>query len=190
MYGVGWEVFAFRSWIVTYLAERQGAEGAQNFWLTPPDVAFATALAGIPASVWIGTMAARIDRERLLMATTAVSMAIIGGIAVFVNANYAVLLALCFLFSMTSFGRSSATTAGMMSAAQDSVRGATMAAHSFVAFLSGVTSPLAVGFVLDMSGILLGRTSWTGGFLALAVGSVISLCGYWIAARDEKRRAT
>lgn len=187
MYGVGWEVFAFRSWIVTFLSERQGAEGIQNFWLTPPDVAFATALAGIPASVWIGTLAARVDRERLLLVVTAASIAIIAGIALFVHRNYAILLALCFMFSMTSFGRSSATTAGMMSAAEDAVRGATMAAHSFVAFLSGITSPLAVGFVLDISGLAFGRISWAGGFLTLAVGSAISLTGYWIAARTDRR---
>jgi len=190
MYGVGWEVFAFRSWIVTYLTERQaGAEG-QTFWLSPPDVAFATAMIGIPASVWIGELAARVDRERLLLAVAGVSFVLGTTLAFSVTWRYEVMLALCFLFSMSSFGRSSATTAGMMAAADDAVRGATMAAYSFAAFLSGIVSPLALGLALDLSGLWLGRTSWTIGFLGITIGSAISIGALLVARRASEGRAS
>jgi MFS family permease len=181
MYGVGWEVFAFRSWIVTYLTERQGLEAGQTFWLSPPDVAFASAIIGIPASVWIGEWAARINRERLLIATALVSLVLDISLAAAVSLPYGVLFLLCFAFSLTSFGRSAATTAGMMHAAQDEVRGATMAAHSFMAFLSGISSPLIFGLMLDVSALATGRASWTVGFLSLAIGSAISIAGYLLA---------
>ncbi|MGE3247979.1 MAG: MFS transporter, partial [Beijerinckiaceae bacterium] len=132
MYGVGWEVFGFRSWIVTYLAGRQAAERAVDasvvFWLTPADVAFATAVAGIPASVVFGEWAARTNRETLMISVASVSLVLAATMALSVSMPYGVLLAVAFVFSMTSFGRSSATTAGMMSAAAEEVRGATMAA--------------------------------------------------------------
>ncbi len=184
MYGVGWEVFGFRSWIVTYLAERQASETAMTFWLTPSDIAFATALGGIPASIWIGTMAARVHRELLLLATACVSFALAILLSASVAWRYDIILALCFVFSMTSFGRSAATTAGMMNAAQDEVRGATMAAHSFVAFLSGISSPLVIGLFLDLSGWITGTLSWTVGLSAIGIGSCISMAGYIWAMRS------
>jgi MFS family permease len=188
MYGVGWEVFAFRSWIVTYLTERQGLEAGQTFWLSPPDVAFASAIIGIPASVWIGEWAARINREKLLIATACVSLVLDIALAAAVSLPYGILFLLCFAFSLTSFGRSAATTAGMMHAAQDEVRGATMAAHSFMAFLSGISSPLIFGLVLDVSALATGQISWTAGFSSLAIGSAISIAGY-LLARSAKPMA-
>lgn len=188
MYGVGWEVFGFRSWVVTYLAGRQAAEAPAVFWLTPSDIAFATAIGGIPASIWIGTMAARVHRESLLLATACASLALALLLATSVAWSYNVILTLCFAFSMTSFGRSAATTAGMMSAAQDEVRGATMAAHSFVAFLAGVSSPLAIGFFLDLSGWLTGRLSWSIGLSAIGIGSCISIAAYAWAMRAPRLR--
>jgi len=184
MYGVGWEVFAFRSWIVTYLTERQASDLAvQTFWLSPADIAFVTAIMGIPAAVWIGEWAARMSREKLLLSVAGLSLIVDILLAWSVSWPFETLLFFACVFSLTSFGRSSATTAGMMAAAEERVRGATMAAYSFVAFLAGITSPLALGLVLDGSVLALGHTSWTIGFLAIATGSLISIAGYWIAAR-------
>lgn len=183
MFGVGWEVFAFRGWIVTYLAGRQGAGKSEIYLFSPPDVAFLTAAVGIPVSMWLGEWAARMNRERLLLIAAGLSLAVAAALALSASWHYNISLTLCFLFSMTSFGRSAATTAGMMTAAEDSVRGATMAAYSFTAFLAGIVSPLVLGFVLDMSGLILGYTSWTVGFLSLAIGSAISLTGLLLARR-------
>ena len=184
MFGVGWEVFAFRSWVVTYLTERQSIDPvALGFWLSPADIAFSSALIGIPASVWIGEWAARVDRETLLIGTAMISLVLDILLAFSVSWPFEFMLCLCYAFSLTSFGRSAATTAGMMQAAEDKVRGATMAAHSFVAFLAGILSPLMLGLVLDMSALALGRVSWTIGFLSIAAGSLISISGYVMARR-------
>lgn len=184
MYGVGWEVFAFRSWIVTYLTERQLIDPvAQNFWLGPADIAFATALVGIPASVWIGEWAARVNREKLLITTACVSLVLDVLVAMSVGWHFGFLVAFACAYSLTSFGRSAATTAGMMHAAEDRVRGTTMALHSFVAFLSGNMSPLAVGLVLDISAMESGQVSWTIGFLSIAIGALISIGAYIMASR-------
>ena len=70
---------------------------------------------------------------------------------------------------VTLVGDSAALTAGVVTAAPDDYRGATLAVHSTIGFFSAFLSPLALGMVLDLFGG--GSLAWGMGFLCMAAGS-------------------
>jgi MFS family permease len=179
-----WEVFALRVWGVTFLVFVEAHQGRQ-FAVSPVTIAMLIALAGVPASMGFGELAARWDRRKAMMALMAASVAT--GTVVGLSAGWPLwaVFALVILFGMTCYGDTGAVTAGTVALAEPHLRGATMAVHAAVGFLGGVAGPLAVGVTLDAAGGIGSATGWFWAFLVMAGGSA---AGAVLMAGAKSRR--
>ena len=67
---------------------------------------------------------------------------------------------------------SSALTAGVVTRADERIRGATMAVHSMLGFGTGFVAPLVFGVVLDLGGGNLSPLAWGLAFMSLGAGAI------------------
>lgn len=178
--GIAWEVFASRIWFVGFFAFAATAvpggqgDGLAGGW-SPALLATAVALLGVPAAMGFGELAVRIDRRRLLIGVASVSAALAVAIGLTAGMSYELSVALCLLFGMASYGRNSATTAGTISVADPSRRGATLAVQAFVGFSGGILGPLAFGIALDAAGGAATVSGWRTAACVMAVGPLLSV---------------
>ncbi len=176
-----WELFAFRSWVVTFLVFSQGlqAEGALGLTWSATALAALIGVLGLPASVLGNEAAQRFGRRRTAALIMAASAAVALGLGFLAPLPFAVVVAAALLYSFTVSGDSSALTAGAVEAAAPGQRGATMAVHSFIGFAGAFIGPLAFGVVLDLAGGRESLLAWGLAFasmgLAVAMGPVALL---------------
>jgi MFS family permease len=173
-----WELFAFRSWVVTFLVFAQGlhSEGTLGLTWSATGLAALIGVLGLPASVLGNEAAQRFGRRRtvtLVMGASAVIAVTLGFLAAL---PFVLLIAVTLVYSLTVSGDSSAITAGAVEAAAHGQRGATMAVHSFIGFAGAFIGPLAFGVVLDLAGGRESLLAWGLAFasagLAVAMGPV------------------
>ncbi|HVQ61881.1 MAG TPA: hypothetical protein VMS53_07350, partial [Burkholderiales bacterium] len=69
-------------------------------------------------------------------------------------------------------GDSSALTAGVITRANERIRGATMAVHSMLGFGAGFVAPMVFGVVLDLAGGKANPHAWGFAFVTLGAGAV------------------
>ncbi len=84
---------------------------------------------------------------------------------------YFLVAVLAFLYGITVTGDSASLTAGVVAAAPEGFRGATLAVHSTIGFGAAFLGPLAVGVVLDFFGG--NQLAWAMGFLTMAAGCLL-----------------
>lgn len=169
-----WELAALRAWAVTFLTATAARLGSPS-WLPAPTLLFTAAgLAGIVVSVTGNETAQRIGRSRvvLLAMSTAACLSLVAGWSTAVSVPLAALLVL--LWNTAIYLDSSALTAGTVQAADQELRGATMALHSMAGYTGGFLGPLGVGLVLDAAGGD-GALGWGLGFGHLAA---VTLTGH------------
>ena len=162
-----WELFVFRSWIVTFFVFSQGLqdEGALGSGWSVTALAALIGILALPASVLGNEAALRFGRRRTVILITCASAAI-GLVFGFMAAlPFVLVVAVSILYSFTVSGDSSAVTAGAIESAAPGQRGATMAVHSFIGFAGAFAGPLVFGVVLDLAG---GRESLFAWGLAFA----------------------
>ncbi len=166
-----WELFAFRSWIVTFLVYSQSlqAEGATGLTWSATALAALIGVLGLPASVLGNEAAQRFGRRRTVAIVMSVSAAIGLSLGFLAALPFVAVVAAALVYSLTVSGDSSGITAGAVEAAVPRQRGATMAVHSFVGFAGAFVGPLAFGVVLDLAG---GRESLLAWGLAFASGGL------------------
>ena len=75
---------------------------------------------------------------------------------------------------MFSYGRSAATTAGAVAAAEPRRRGSALAVVAFVGFSGGVLGPLAYGIALDFLGGTAHEVAWIVAMCVMAIGPLIT----------------
>lgn len=162
-----WELFVFRSWIVTFFVFSQGLqdEGALGLGWSVTALAALIGVLGLPASVLGNEAAQRFGRRRTVIAITLTSAAIGLGLGFMAALPFIVVVAVSIVYSFTVSGDSSAVTAGTVETALPGQRGATMAVHSFIGFAGAFVGPLVFGVVLDLAG---GRDSLLAWGLAFA----------------------
>jgi MFS family permease len=162
-----WELFVFRSWIVTFFVFSQGLQdqGALGATWSATALAALIGVLGLPASVLGNEAALRFGRRRAVIVITSAS-AVLGLVLGFMAAlPFILVFAAAVVYSFTVSGDSSAVTAGTVETAAPGQRGATMAVHSFVGFAGAFVGPLVFGVVLDLVG---GRESLLAWGLAFA----------------------
>lgn len=148
-----WELFAFRSWVVAFLAASGGAAAAVSAgWPAPATVATLGALLAMAASIGGAEMATRFGRARTVMVYMVLSGAMAAWLGFAVGLPYGVLAGLTILYAGLIQLDSAALTTGAVETAQAGRRGATLAVHSLIGFLAGFLGPLALGMVLDAAG--------------------------------------
>jgi MFS family permease len=104
---------------------------------------------------------------------------IVGTILGFIGAlPFVVVLVVAGLYSVFIMSDSAALTSGVVAAAREGERGATLATHSVMGFSGGFLGPLVVGLVLDVGAGPQSIQGWTFAFAATAAGSLFALTGF------------
>jgi MFS family permease len=170
-----WELFGSRSWLVAFIVFAQGlqlADGASPAWSAVTIAAVAN-LFGPVASIYGNEVAMRHGRERLIwkaMLASGVLTCVLGFVSflpLFALAGL-IMLHMCLIM-----GDSSALTAGVVTRANESIRGATMAVHSMLGFGAGFIAPLVFGVVLDLGGGKASSHAWGFAFVTLGAGAIV-----------------
>jgi len=170
-----WELFGSRSWLVAFIVfaqELRVAQGAGPALWSAVAIAAVANLFGPAASILGNELAMRQGRERVIwramLASGVLTCAL--GFASFLPWHLlAVLVMLHMTLIMTD---SSALTAGVVTRADERIRGATMAVHSMFGFGTGFVAPLVFGVVLDLAGGNLSPLAWGLAFMSLGVGAI------------------
>ena len=145
------ELFAFRSWVVTFLFFAASTHPDQTMLISATAIAALVNLLGLPASVLGNELSRRIGRHRaitIIMLSSAALACILGFSA---DAPFWVVISLVMLYGVTITGESSSVTAGVVSVAPQGYRGATMAVHSCIGFVGSFAGPLLFGVMLDLT---------------------------------------
>jgi MFS family permease len=166
-----WELFAFRSWVVAFLAFSLHLQPAGGYVGSATQLAFLISLIGLPASIGGNELARRYGRRRVISAVMLASAAC-GALLGFTAAwPYLLVTFLALVYGVMVTADSAALTAGAVAAAPDGLRGTTLAVHSTLGFGAAFLGPLAVGVVLDLfSGT---PFVWGMGFIAIASSSLL-----------------
>ena len=167
------ELFAMRSWIVAYLVFAQGLQPGGGAGWNATAIAAAVSLVGMPASVIGNEVAERIGRHRFItwvMLISAVFAAVIGFAA---SWPFWLIVVLVFAYGTAITADSGTITTGVIMAAPEGYRGATMAVHSCIGFMGSFAGPLAFGVALDLTGGGASVFSWGASFAF--VGAVVLL---------------
>lgn len=171
------EMNALRGWAVaflTYVAASTGMDGAP---VPPTLVATGLALLGTAASVAGNEAAIRLGRRKLIHAAMAGSIAIAAALAIAGAASYGIAVILLMTYGAVVWLDSSSLTAGAAGTAEPGRRGATLAVHSTLGYAGGFVGPLAIGWVLDLSGGM-SRAGWAAAFLMIAFLMLIALATF------------
>lgn len=165
------ELFAFRSWIVTFLVFSQSHQsaGALGVGMSAATIAALLNLLGMPSSVLTNEIAARLGRQRTIIAVMLMS-AVVGTLFGFSSTMVfwlVVLLAVAHAITITA--DSATITAGVVKVADPVYKGTTMAMHSVVGFVGAVLGPMLFGAVLDLAGGAEHPAAWGYAFGSMAL---------------------
>ena len=164
-----WELFGSRSWLVAFVTFAQGASPA----LSAVTIAAVANVFGPPASIYGNELAMRHGRERLIWRAMLASGVLTCAIGFVSFLPLYALAALIMLHMCLIMSDSSALTAGVVTRASESVRGATMAVHSMLGFGAGFVAPLVFGVVLDLAGGKSAPLAWGLAFCSLGAGAIV-----------------
>ena len=174
--GHSWEFFAFRAWVVAFLAQAGYASATL--------IAALATLLGVPASILGNELSVKIGRLRTIAIMAALSVAV--SLVVGFGAAWPpwLLVSVVLVYGILIAGDSAALTAGTVEASEPGRGGATLAAHAFLGFGGGALGPPAVGLVLDAVG------GYGPGFMTMGAGSALTFGAVGLAARAGARRRT
>jgi MFS family permease len=172
--GNTWEVFGVRAWFVTFLAFSMALPGNSSYVWNAPVLSAVSALLGVFAGIALAEVSARGLRRTVITTTALSSVAVALAIAGTVEAATPLVVALLLLHGMTSYADAPSISSGVVEAAEDGYRGATLAVFALAGFLPGLVAPLVIGMLLQTMGGAASSVAWTFAFLVLALGSVVS----------------
>jgi len=171
-----WELFGSRSWLVAFIVFAQGLQAAGGSgaaaWSAVTIAAVAN-LFGPAASIFGNELAMRHGRERLIWKAMLASGALTCALGFVSFLPWYALAGVIMLHMCLIMGDSSALTAGVVTRAPESIRGATMAVHSMLGFGAGFVAPLVFGVVLDLAGGKASSLAWGLAFTTLGAGAVV-----------------
>lgn len=147
------ELFAYRSWMVAFLVFAAATHPGQGMLLSATAWAAIANLFGLPSSVLGNELSRRIGRHRAITIIQWTSAALACSVGFAAGAPFWVVVALVMIYGWTITGESSSVTAGVVAAAPEGYRGATMAVHSSIGFLGSFAGPLLFGVALDLTSI-------------------------------------
>jgi MFS family permease len=125
-------------------------------------------LVGTWSSVAGNEAAIRIGRPRLVRLAMTACLVCAAGIGFLGARSYPLAATLVLLYGLLIWLDSSSLTAGAAGSADPARRGATLALHSMAGYAGGFVGPLAIGWILDLSGGM-SAMGWGLAFLHVAV---------------------
>lgn len=179
-----WEMNALRGWAVAFLAwVAATADGAAS-WIAPTAVATAMGLVGTWSSVAGNEAAIRIGRPRLVRLAMTACLVCAAGIGFLGARSYVLAATLVLLYGLLIWLDSSSLTAGAAGSADPARRGATLALHSMAGYAGGFVGPIAIGWILDLSGGM-SAMGWGLAFLHVAAITLLGQVAFvLLAPRD------
>lgn len=165
-----WELLGFRAWMVAFFAFSATLQPPGAWVWSATIVAGFINFLGVPASILGNELAMRIGRRRaatVVMLGASVLACIIGFTA---PLPYALVVLLFAVYGVFVTADSGTITAGTVIFARPEHKGATMAVHSFLGFLTSFLGPLAFGIVLDIAGGNASTFAWGLAFAAMGAG--------------------
>jgi MFS family permease len=163
-----WEMNALRGWAVAFLAWVAATTDDATSWIAPTTVATAMGLVGTWSSVAGNEAAIRIGRPRLVRLAMTACLVFAAGIGFLGARSYVLAATLVLVYGLLIWLDSSSLTAGAAGSADPARRGATLALHSMAGYAGGFVGPIAIGWILDLSGGM-SVMGWGLAFLHVAV---------------------
>lgn len=167
-----WELFAFRSWLVAFLAFAYGLSLGGAVPISPTEMAALINLFGIPASILGNEAASKLGRNRWIGAAMLVSGLLCWVVGTSAMWPWWAMLAILIVYFIAVMADSAALTAGLVQATPQEQRGAAMAVYSFLGFGAAFVAPLAFGKILDVAGGGEFTTAWLLAFGSIGIGGV------------------
>jgi predicted MFS family arabinose efflux permease len=168
-----WELYGQRSWIVAFLIFSLSLQpGAPDLLISAAAIAAAVNLAGVAGNLVGNEFAMRIGRVRVATAVALVSIALSATIGFTASWPYGVVVALCMLYGVTTYGDSASVIGGAVVAAPPGQAGMTMAVLSSVGFAGAGLGALAFGVVLDLAGGAASGLAWGLAFASLGAAAL------------------
>ena len=176
-----YELFAFRGWSFALFA-LLGAVHGLSIGLVTALVAVLT-LAGTAASILGGRLCLGLGRHRMItwIGTASALAAIVSSLLL--QAPVWIALACLVAYNICIMMDSGALTAGVVSVAGETDRGALLAVHSMVGFAGGALGGPAVGMMLDLGGGGDTLGAWSAALLVMGAGSAVVALVQWRAWR-------
>jgi MFS family permease len=183
------ELFAYRSWVVAFLAYSASTVPGQNLLFSVTAWAAIANIVALPASVLGNELSERIGRHKAITIIMWVSAALAFMIGFSAELPFIIVAVLLVIYGVTITGESSSITAGLVGAAPTGYRGAAMAVHSCIGFIGSFAGPLAFGLTLDLSSPsgIIGITTLSWGIAFAMTGVVVALGPIFIMLLGKER---
>lgn len=180
-----WELFVLRSWIVAYLAFSLTRQDNPASWWDIALIAALVNLSGWAASVSGNEAAVKWGRRRVITVVMWASTALACLIGFTSAWPFWIVVVLFFVYGATVTGDSAAITAGVVAAAREGQRGATMAMHATIGFIGAFIGPIAFGIVLDAFGGPDDSLAWGIAFAATGFVAALGPVALWLLSRKK-----
>ena len=167
-----YELFAFRSWIVAYLAFALSDSSKLSF-IQPSIIVFIGTILGMPSSVIGNELSMRFGRKRIVFCIMFISAILSVLVGYSSNMVIPIMILLILVYGCFVTGESASITSGVIESAEKENRGATMAVHSSIGFIGSFLGPIGFGIILSKFGGHNSSEAWFWAFSS--TGSILLL---------------
>ncbi len=175
-----WELFAYRSWMVAFLAFSLTLQPEPITWGAPTLIATFSAVLAVFTSIGGNELADRFGRRQMIYLYL-IAGGTLGLFAGFLPAlPYWIVAGLMLLYAALIQLDSAALTAGAVSVAEEGRRGTTLGLHALIGFGGGAIGPLVVGVLLDFGGGREDIFAWGVGFASMGAAALLGPVAMWL----------
>ncbi len=166
------ELFASRSWIVAFFGFCTLVSG-ESFLLTATTLAGVINFFGVPSSILGNEVALKIGRQKWICLAMLLSAVFGVALALSTGRSWWFIVALAIGHAVFIMADSATLTAGLVTSAQENIKGAAMGLHSLMGFGGGLLGPAIFGFILDLTGSRTSQISWVWAYAAVVMWGVL-----------------
>ena len=166
------ELFASRSWLVAFFVFC-GAASGEAFILAATTLAGVINFFGVPASILGNEIALRVGRQKWVCIVMLTSAVLGIALACSTSQSWWLIVVLAIGHAVFIMADSATLTAGLVTSAQENIKGAAMGLHSLMGFGGGMVGPAIFGFVLDISGSRSSQIAWIWAYIAVVIWGVL-----------------
>jgi MFS family permease len=181
-----WEMFAARSWMVAFLTYAVSLQSSPTPFMDPTTVMAVAGIFGMIASILFGELAVKFGRRRIVSIVMTISGLFGLSLGFLADVPFPALICLCIGYTIFFQGDSASIHAGVITAADPGRRGGTMALQSLAGFTAASISPIAVGFILDITGGGKSTISWG---LTFGTMSITAFLGLFLLFRAQNKNS-
>ena len=166
------ELFASRSWLVAFFVFC-GAVSGETFIFAATTLAGVINFFGVPASILGNEIALRVGRQKWVCIVMLTSAVLGIALACSTSQSWWLIVVLAIGHAVFIMADSATLTAGLVTSAQENIKGAAMGLHSLMGFGGGMVGPAIFGFVLDISGSRSSQIAWIWAYIAVVIWGVL-----------------